>query len=416
MGLELHYEGLKLSSGSSGLPVKPISLTEWNAMTEDQRNREILWLVDQNESRSWDVRESSSRYILYYHNEMVGGDEVQIIGSVNESNPIGTVISFMGTSSPNGYLVCDGTEYPISQYTKLADFFQEQFGSSSYFGGDGISTFAVPDLRNNFIRGYHGDANPLSGNIGQRQRATEQLMFGVDSRAGQQLVTYSKTDSHVHQRYTDSTSDEKANNWVHTNGTSYGVAVSNESLYYTARPVNVAVLFCIKATDSEGGVTNDPVNRYFNGVYSEEEVRIGTWFGKPLYQKGFIIEMGINHGINTIGDVSELNIDKLVDVFGSYLQSYNNSGILERSIDGTLIFGLSPDAATFYIWSDNPITVTIHSFVIKYTKTTDEPEDDDYDSGNSTDLSNYVTKTEFNETVGDISTVLDAILGGGDAS
>lgn len=393
MGLELYYEGLKLSSGSSGLPVKPISLTEWNAMTEDQRNREILWLVDQNESRSWDTRESTSRYVLYYHNEMVGGDEVQIVGSVNESNPIGTVISFMGTSAPNGYLVCDGTEYSISQYTKLADFFQEQFGSSSYFGGDGVSTFAVPDLRNNFIRGYHGDANPLSGNIGQQQRATEQLKFGVDSRTGQQLVTYSKTDSHIHQRYPDSLSDEKADRWVHTNATENGVAVSNETLYYTARPVNVAVLFCIKATD-------DPVNRYFNEVYSEEEVRIGTWFGKPLYRKGFTLNRGVSSGTNTLFDVSEFNIDNLVNVIGSYTSSAYNSGIFNRPLDNaTFVFGLSQYRDSLMVFTNNNNGNVLHDIALYYTKTTDEPEDENYDFGNSTDLSNYVTKAEFNETV-----------------
>lgn len=67
-----------------------------------------------------------------------------------EDSPIGTVISFMGTTAPAHYLVCDGTVYNIADYSALADFIQTQFGSKNYFGGDGTTTFAVPDLDNEF--------------------------------------------------------------------------------------------------------------------------------------------------------------------------------------------------------------------------------------------------------------------------
>lgn len=66
-----------------------------------------------------------------------------------EDTPIGHVISFMGTSAPEHYLICDGTEYNITDYRELADFINTQFGSYNYFGGDGTTTFAVPDLSNN---------------------------------------------------------------------------------------------------------------------------------------------------------------------------------------------------------------------------------------------------------------------------
>lgn len=43
-------------------------------------------------------------------------------GTTNDSTPVGTIISYMGTSAPKHYLMCDGT-----------------------------TTFAVPDLRNDFL-------------------------------------------------------------------------------------------------------------------------------------------------------------------------------------------------------------------------------------------------------------------------
>ena len=88
-----------------------------------------------------------------------------------DGNPVGTVISFMGTSAPEDYLVCDGAEYPIGDYPDLAEHFRQQFGAAGHFGGDGENTFAVPDLRNLFLRGYHGEAEErLSGEVGAQRK------------------------------------------------------------------------------------------------------------------------------------------------------------------------------------------------------------------------------------------------------
>lgn len=64
-----------------------------------------------------------------------------------DGNPIGTVISYMGLTAPQDYLVCDGVEYNITDYSELAKFFETQFGAKNHFGGDGTITFAVPDLQ-----------------------------------------------------------------------------------------------------------------------------------------------------------------------------------------------------------------------------------------------------------------------------
>ena len=67
--------------------------------------------------------------------------------------PVGSVISYMGMTAPDNYLICDGTTYNISDYPFLADHIKNNFGSYNYFGGDGTTTFAVPDLRGEFLRG-----------------------------------------------------------------------------------------------------------------------------------------------------------------------------------------------------------------------------------------------------------------------
>ncbi len=60
----------------------------------------------------------------------------------------------MGSATPpDGYLACDGSIYKISEYPKLAEQFKDGFGTYNYYGGDGTTTFAVPDLRGEFLRG-----------------------------------------------------------------------------------------------------------------------------------------------------------------------------------------------------------------------------------------------------------------------
>ena len=78
-----------------------------------------------------------------------GAPEAQYLnlGQVQDGNPVGSVISFLGQTAPAGYLACDGAEHSVSEYPALADFFRQQFGAASHFGGDGETTFAVPDMQ-----------------------------------------------------------------------------------------------------------------------------------------------------------------------------------------------------------------------------------------------------------------------------
>ena len=52
----------------------------------------------------------------------------------------------MGNNIPKHYLLCDGTVYNITDYSELAKHIKDEFGVYNYFGGDGITTFAVPKL------------------------------------------------------------------------------------------------------------------------------------------------------------------------------------------------------------------------------------------------------------------------------
>jgi len=68
--------------------------------------------------------------------------------------PVGTVLSYAGFTQPNNWLVCDGTSYSITTYQNLFNVI------SNKYGGDGISTFCVPNLINRVIRGVEIDTTP----------------------------------------------------------------------------------------------------------------------------------------------------------------------------------------------------------------------------------------------------------------
>ena len=97
--------------------------------------------------------------------------------------PVGHILSYMGITAPEHYLSCDGAVYNISKYPELANHFQREFGSSNFFGGNGTTTFAVPDLRGEFLRGT-GTATRNTGtgaSVGVHQNPTTHMTIGYDS-------------------------------------------------------------------------------------------------------------------------------------------------------------------------------------------------------------------------------------------
>lgn len=71
------------------------------------------------------------------------------LGQVHSSfTPVGTIIPVMSNHAPAHYLICDGSLYNIEDYLFLAKHFEEEYGNMNYFGGNGTTNFAVPDLTN----------------------------------------------------------------------------------------------------------------------------------------------------------------------------------------------------------------------------------------------------------------------------
>jgi len=76
--------------------------------------------------------------------------------------PVGTVHAFAGVYAPNGWLLCNGQAVSRSQYSRLFSVISTRYG-----GGNGSTTFNVPDMRDRFIEGAHSYnvGTPLSAGI-----------------------------------------------------------------------------------------------------------------------------------------------------------------------------------------------------------------------------------------------------------
>lgn len=197
-------------------------------ITENENNTEDNYKLDiTNKDNTFTTPNLMGVIGMEYKNKSVG-------------TPVGEIISFMGTIAPENYLICDGSIKQIADYPYLTQHFIDNFGSVNYFGGDGTSTFAVPDLRGEFLRGA-GTASRNTGtglSVGKHQDATKHINFGV-SAAGS-LLTGGKTS--IGPGNMDSYESTSGRRW--TSLSSSGNDSTNK--FYTSRPTNTSVLYCIK--------------------------------------------------------------------------------------------------------------------------------------------------------------------------
>ena len=79
-------------------------------------------------------------------------------GEIANGVPAGSVFSFATSTVPSGYLECNGAAVSRSTYASLFSSISTTWGV-----GDGSSTFNLPDLRGQFVRGWDNSAGVDSG-------------------------------------------------------------------------------------------------------------------------------------------------------------------------------------------------------------------------------------------------------------
>lgn len=106
------------------------------------------------------------------------------------ANPTGTIIMFADDAAPTGYLECDGAAVSRTTYATLFALVGSTWGS-----GDGSTTFNVPDLRGEFVRGWdHG----RGVDSGRAFASAQSEMIGPHTHTATSTGSTSSGGSHSH--------------------------------------------------------------------------------------------------------------------------------------------------------------------------------------------------------------------------
>ena len=152
--------------------------------------------------------------------------------------PTGAVFHFAANAAPTGYLEADGTAVSRTTYAALFAVTGTTFGA-----GDGSTTFNLPDLRAEFIRGWDDGRGVDVGRVFGSTQADElkEHKHGISVRGTNS--SHSHRSSGTPEGYVAA----GASNSIGGAGTPYNDpdAIANTGGTET-RPRNVALLACIK--------------------------------------------------------------------------------------------------------------------------------------------------------------------------
>lgn len=144
----------------------------------------------------------------------------------------GTVVAFAADTAPTGWLECNGAAVSRTTYALLFSVIGTTWGA-----GNGTTTFNLPDLRGEFIRGWdHGKGTDVDG--GARAFASHQ-----NHRVGSHThpIWYgTSVGSDIDVLRVNGVNATRNNaNQVYTNFNEYGTL-------YETRPRNFAMMYIIK--------------------------------------------------------------------------------------------------------------------------------------------------------------------------
>lgn len=146
----------------------------------------------------------------------------EVNAAIAAAMPSGAVLPFAMSSAPTGWLKCSGQAVSRATYSALFSAIGTTFGS-----GDGSTTFNLPNLRGEFVRGWDDSRGVDSGRVFGSFQADE-------------------FESHTHGISHYIESNNSGSNIAGGTGSSTVSWNTNATGGSETRPRNVALLYCIK--------------------------------------------------------------------------------------------------------------------------------------------------------------------------
>lgn len=145
-----------------------------------------------------------------------------VVSALNSLMPVGSVIMWAKATPPTNYLECNGDVVSRTTYANLFAIIGTTFGE-----GDTSTTFGLPDLRGEFIRGWDNGKGVDTGRIiGSSQTASQLLSWGTSVVSPSNYDTVANTNSGA--------------------TVSTGASGSTSRTTIPMRPRNIALMYCIR--------------------------------------------------------------------------------------------------------------------------------------------------------------------------
>lgn len=157
-------------------------------------------------------------------------------GTLYAEMPIGTIVPFGGSTVPDGYELCDGSEVLKTDYPDLYAVIGDAFGTASE-----NTKFVLPDLRGEFLRGagtnsHSGEGD--GGSVGTHQAGS--VVNGV-------YINPDNTAWAARINGMANANPDKIFSNAMRSFSSTGAEVTVSPSAYKVRPTNTSVNFIIKA-------------------------------------------------------------------------------------------------------------------------------------------------------------------------
>ena len=163
-------------------------------------------------------------------------------GTLFADCPVGVINPYGGATAPDGWLLCHGQALSRTEYADLFAVIGTSFGS-----GDGSTTFNVPDLRGEFLRGAGSNSHTDQGHggvVGAHQDATDIPYYYVAGNSTRRVDFFVKNQdvTYIHN-YDANIGASTEGISIYTDNTWSGEYPMSASV----RPTNTSVNYIIKA-------------------------------------------------------------------------------------------------------------------------------------------------------------------------
>jgi len=189
--------------------------------------------------------------------------------------PIGSLVSFAGTTLPNGYLLCDGAEVSISSYPELFATIGTSYNGLVPLVG--IATFRLPDLRGRMAIGADNMNNGISvpllpsgatsgtttldkdgipGPVANRVTAVSADTVGLSNGNEEQSINITNLPDHVH----NFTGDTGTQFYSVTDSTDPGSIADSEAVGRSVQLQTGYSKFMVNSGSVDSTTTDLPLN------------------------------------------------------------------------------------------------------------------------------------------------------------